>query len=271
MSKGVGGGGDRLEQFSTRQYAAAQTPTGLYAAEQTNAKPFDAGQRSTDPYAVNDSEDSDYLRPQIGGQLYSHGGQQQPNGGHVEGEKLAYQSEIRSIIQSLHDLAGSSTATSSEDEEKEEDRRLLRTPWRPEAGDTTDGESTEYEWEDLRVAEGRQQYSVGGGGGGQTFATLAAGRCRHEQTAETTAATESFRAKAQRNASFKKAVSGREKNYRLAGSLVQELTRSMEELHDGFRSLSRAGSIRSLSQRSGGANNSRTESMLSISSRSSHR
>ncbi len=263
MSKG-GGGGDRLEQFSTRQYAAAQTPTGLYSAEQTNAKPL----RSTGPYAVDDSEESDYLRPQIGGQLHTHGGQQQPIGGRGEGEKLAYQSEIRSIIQSLHDLAGSSTATSSEDEdEKEEARRLLRTPWRQGDGDTTDGESTEYEWEDLRVAEGRQQYPVDGG---QTFATSAAARGRHEQAAET-AVTESFRAKAQRNASFKKAVSGREKNYRLAGSLVQELTRSMEELHDGFRSLSRAGSIRSLSQRSGGANNSRTESMLSISSRSSHR
>jgi hypothetical protein len=268
LSKGEGGG-DRLEQFSTRQYAAAQTPTGLYAAEQPNAKPFAAGQRSTDPYAVDDSEDSDYLRPQIGGQVYHHGGQQQPTGGRGEGEKLAYQSEIRSIIQSLHDLAGSSTKSSEDEDEKEEEaRRLVRTPWRPGDDDTTDGESTEYEWEDLRVAEGRQQYSVGGG---QTFATSAAARGRHEQASETAAATESFRAKAQRNASFKKAVSGREKNYRLAGSLVQELTRSMEDLHDGFRSLSRAGSIRSLSQRSGGANNSRTESMLSISSRSSHR
>ncbi len=268
MSKGGGGGADRLEQFSTRQYTAAQTPTGLYAAEQTNAKPFAAGQRRTGTYAVDDSEDSDYLRPQIGGQVYNHGGQQQPNGGRGEGEKLAYQSEIRSIIQSLHDLAGSSTTSSeNEDEKEEEARRLVRTPWRPEAGDTTDGESTEYEWEDLRMAEGRQQCSVGGG---QTFATSAAVRGRQEQAAET-AATESFRAKAQRNASFKKAVNGREKNYRLAGSLVQELTRSMEDLHDGFRSLSRAGSTRSLSQRSGGASNSRTESMLSISSRSSHR
>jgi hypothetical protein len=234
--------GQQLQQFSTRQYAA-------------NQDPLEADQSSED--------EEDNLRPLIGRQPphTAEKQQQQP----MTGDKLAYQSEIRSIIQSYHDITGGlnpSSSTSSEDEDPEDHRRLLRQPWQPP--EDTDGDSTEeYVWQDHRAAAAsavnRQQQQPRGGQNKMATKNSVVNRPDSGQDSP----AESFRSRARRNASFKKAVSSQ----RLVGSLAEELGRSMEELHQGFVSLSRTSSTRSLSQRSG--MNSRTESMQSLAS--SHR
>ena len=298
-----------LAPFSTRQYAATETSSSdPYALDSDD----------------HEDLDEDYLRPQIGqkqpptaqrppsaaqrqpptAQRQPAAAQRQPPTAQRQsavaqrqpptvqprqpptgGDKLAYQSEIRSIIQSYHDLTGGlqpsgssqSASEDEEDEEREDTRRLLRQPWRTSGADssTDDGESTEYEWHDRRVAaagtggrhQDRPNPPAQNRGEIQAVGYRRGGTNNIVDQASDAAASpaESFRSQARRNASFKKAVS----SHRLAGSLAEELARSMEELHQGFVSLSRAGSVRSLSLKSG--LNSRTESMQSLTSRSSYR
>ncbi|XP_023338187.1 uncharacterized protein LOC111708914 [Eurytemora carolleeae] len=135
--------------------------------------------------------------------------------------KLAYQSEIRDLIRSYHDLAENADSDSSV---QEEDDDVLMADY-----------STEYEYQ---------------GVGGRKNVTFT-----QDFTNATTSNSnnKAFRSAARRNASFKTAVKSnnidKSNNYHLSNNIVKEISRSMESIHDGFRSLSRVNSISS-SQRS---------------------
>jgi len=166
--------------------------------------------------------ESDDLRPQIG--------KKQP-----WSDKFGYQSEISNLIQSYHDLRGlDQQEDHSSDQFSDKDRS---------ESSVLEDFSTEYEY------SGHIKKNV-------TFTPELARRAHGSENNN----KKQFRTAAKRNESFKTAV--RTNNIQISNSIIRELSRSLESVHEGFRSLSRVNSTHS-SQRSLG---SRSGSLNSLSS-----
>ena len=168
--------------------------------------PLKSGNQNDNNFGYDDNIDVD-LEPQIG--------RSRESSISFSGNKLKYQSEIRSLIKSYHDLGNDQcdlTSDSDIDGNYEEKK-------------------VDFERKENRKPDKHGNQNQGNRAKSVLFGSNTINQKIHEE----------FKLKAKRNESFKKAVNSPKTRQR--GTLKEDIKRSLEDLHQGVKSVSRTNSI----------------------------